>query len=170
MEQEITSLDMVNMSITNKCILRCPSCPTGRYNQRQKDSGRVQKLEYMPLDMCERIFSKVHALFGSQLFYLHIWNEPLINPDIFLILRAMEKYGHTAYISSNCNMRIDFSQLLSCRALKTLVISMSGMRSEIYERGHRGGKVDVVLENLIEISKYTATSPTRVVKLSRIYG
>lgn len=163
MAQQLASLDMVNMSITNKCILRCPSCPTGRYNQRLKESGRALKLEYMPLSLCERIFAKVHALFGSQLFYLHIWNEPLLNPDIILILQAMEQYGHTAYISSNCNVRIDFGRLLSCRALKTLVISMSGMRNEIYERGHRGGKIDIVLQNLIEISKYTAKSSTRVV-------
>lgn len=165
MKEQLTPIDMVNMSITNKCILACPSCPTGRFNwQRKVDGKAALPLQYISLDRCQKIFAKVANLYGPQLFYLHIWNEPLIHPQINEILTALHEFEHTAYISSNLNVRIDWARLLKSPALKTLVISMSGFTQEVYERGHRGGNVRLVLENIKEISKYTKKnkSSTRV--------
>ncbi|WP_298034597.1 hypothetical protein [uncultured Desulfovibrio sp.] len=163
MKERLNQIDMVNMAITNKCILQCPSCPTGRFNWRRKvDGNAALPLQYISLDRCQKIFDKVAKLYGPQLFYLHIWNEPLLHPQINEILSALHSFGHTAYISSNLNVRTDWSRLLQNPALKTLVISMSGFTQDVYERGHRGGNVRLVLENMQEIGKYTKKSSTRV--------
>ncbi len=159
----LKNLDMVNLSITSSCVLRCPSCPTGRLHEEQRLNKSRAPIDYMPLEMCTDIFKKVYDLYGSTLFYLHIWNEPLIHPQIIQILRSLEDYGHSAYLSSNLNVRINFQELLSCKALKTFVISISGITEEVYKRGHRGGNLKLVLNNLAEIAKHTAHSSTSVI-------
>lgn len=163
MGEVVEKIDMVNMSITNKCNLRCPSCPTGRLNASLARSGeKAVAPAFTSLDKCEKIFEKVHRFFGAQLFYLHIWGEPLLHPQIVEILELLEQYGHSAYISSNLNVRVDWEQLLKQPALNTLVISMSGYEQETYVKGHRGGRVSLVLNNMEKISQHLPDSTARV--------
>ena len=157
MRDTYKKIDMVNISITNKCILKCPSCPTGRKNYKGSTS-----LEYLSVEDAEKIAEKVVRLYGPQMMYLHIWNEPLIHPHLFEILDLLHQFGHSAYMSSNLNLKQDWKRLLAAPALKTLVISMSGYHQKVYERGHRGGNVKLVLENLKAIGRYTRSSSAQV--------
>lgn len=161
--KENTKIDMVNMSITNKCILKCPSCPTGRLNMRNEQNSRANKLEYTSLETCDKIFSKIFKLYGQQLIYLHIWNEPLIHPNIVEVLKILDRYKHKAYLSSNINAYTDWKSLLEEPALKTLVISISGATQETYKKGHRGGNINVVLKNLDKINNYSVNSSANIV-------
>jgi sulfatase maturation enzyme AslB (radical SAM superfamily) len=158
MKKTFQGIDLVNLSITNKCILQCPSCPTGRKNFISQKA-----LKYTPRDTCIKIFRKVLNIYGKQTFYLHIWNEPLIHPQIHEVLAALYSFGHTAFASSNLNLKQDWGKLLNAPALKVLVVSMSGYHQKTYERGHRGGNVELVLNNIKEIGKHTRDSQTQVV-------
>lgn len=149
---------MVNMSITNKCILKCPSCPSGR-----KNFIRNKPLEILPLEKCEQIFAKIAKEYGPKVFYLHIWNEPLLHPDIVEILAKAEQYGHSCALSTNLNVVADYAGIMKSPALKGLVVSFSGFSQEMSSRGHRGGNVKLALKHLKEVGKYTKESQATVV-------
>jgi len=68
---------------TNICNLRCPLCPTGR-GEKGRSKGK------MSLDKFKRIIDEI----GDYLYDIELdnWGEPLLNKDIFELIRyANEK-------------------------------------------------------------------------------
>lgn len=126
-------------------------------------------MRHIPVETFREIAQKAHRDYGPLLFYLHIYNEPLVHPRIIELLAILDAFGHTCYISSNINVRIDWEALLLSPALRTLVISASGYTQEIYERGHRGGNVSLVLRNIGEIARHTAASRANVLMNFHLY-
>ncbi len=139
----------VSFEIVNMCNLSCPSCPEGRINYAKLHDS----FAYADIDLCEQIFKKMHDSNETFEIYLYQFCEPLLHPQLDEILSIMDNYNLTAYISSNLNISHDWKKLLAHPALKRLTVSVSGFTQDVYERGHRGGRVERVLENLKQISE-----------------
>lgn len=45
MREPVRKIDMVNMSVTNKCNLKCPSCPTGSLSGNLARNGKSAVVE-----------------------------------------------------------------------------------------------------------------------------
>lgn len=140
---------MINFEITNQCNLRCPSCHAGRATHFSKN----EPFRYASLETCEKVFSKIVS-FKQQHVDLRLYkhSEPLLHPYIDVVLDLADKYNLNCSISSNLNVKKDWAKLLSHSSLKEFIISVSGYTQEVYERGHRGGRIDLVLKHLKEIS------------------
>lgn len=135
----------IGFDIVNRCNLTCPACPTGRRNQ----AGQTPPFHYASLDVCEAVFQKLAALNNAALdCCLYKYAEPGLHPQLPEVLDLAWKYGIPCYLSSNLNVRQDWKTLLGKPALRRFIISTSGYTQEIYERGHRGGKIDLFLRNL----------------------
>lgn len=148
----------VRFEITNKCNLLCPSCQEGRLNiARQHES-----FQYASLDLCKSVFQRLHEHGKQYDIYLYMYCEPCLHPQLNELLDTADSYGMPCYLSSNLNVTQDWGRLLSHSSLKRLTISMSGITQEVYERGHRGGRVVRVLENMKQISQFVPESDTEV--------
>lgn len=137
----------VRFEITNMCQLRCPSCTEGR-----RGFAHPKKFEYIDVATYETIITKLADYDDKLEIFLFESNEPCLHPNLDEILDVMDRYGIPCIISSNLNVRQSWKHILSHSCLRRFIISTSGYNKDIYERGHRGGNVDLLLENISEIA------------------
>jgi MoaA/NifB/PqqE/SkfB family radical SAM enzyme len=139
------------IDIANTCNLKCPYCPTGR----RQNSGRTQRI--IDIDLLEAFLDQIGKyLIMADLFN---WGEPLLHPHIENIVRMFHKRNIFQQISSNLNIRNKHVLEKVCDAgLDFLIVSISGITQEIYEKYHQGGDIDLVWDNLRYIISYKKKS------------
>jgi len=135
-----------NIDVVGVCNLKCPSCPSGNYEKRINPTG------LMELELLERILDKALSECSVGGVGLFNWNEPVLHPKIADLTRAVESRGIPCHLSSNLNKVKDLDALMAANPTG-FRISMSGFRQEVYERTHRGGDVEVVKKNMIELAR-----------------
>lgn len=147
------------IDVFSHCNLRCPSCLVGnRYgNTAEWPKG------LMSADTVDRILTKAKRECTVQWLGLFNWTEPLLHPDIVDIVRVVKRHQIPLSLSSNLNVLRDPDHLLAANP-DFLRISLSGFTQEVYERGHRGGDIETVKQNMIELarSKMQVGSTTQV--------
>lgn len=132
---------------TNACNLQCPYCPTGK---RRVSGRRVGSID---LDQVRRLLNDIGPyLISANLFN---WGEPLLHPRIAELTALFNQRGIMTSLSSNMNLRKSKTVHALCDAgLDYLLISFSGADQEIYEKYHRNGRLDVVLDNVRDLINY----------------
>lgn len=83
---------------------------------------------------------------------LYNWAEPLLNPDLPALIRAVNGHGLRSLISSNLNILPDPEKLMRANP-SWFRVSVSGFQQEIYARGHRHGKIEEVKANMRHLSE-----------------
>lgn len=127
----------------NVCNLRCPLCPTGT-GELQRNRGMLKLDEY------HQILDKIgpYAVEVS----LHNWGEPLLNKDIFDIIRLTTDRGIATNMSSNLSLeKENLGERLVRSGLEYLIVSLDGVTQETYEQYRVRGKLDLVMANIREI-------------------
>jgi len=119
--------------LVDQCNLKCAVCPTRFRHQTGKQ---------MALSTVEKIVK----MYGDKWIHWYSWGEPLLHKDFFQIARLVVESN--SRISTNFSMKLDYEYFKAIRMFKVLTISISGMTQEIYEINHRGGKLDLVMENI----------------------
>ncbi len=128
------------IDVSGSCNLRCISCPRGNYPNQPK-AGFMSAATY------ERVLRKILSedpFVGAVSLYN--WGEPLLNPHLPEMIRFSNQIGVHAAISSNLNIRKDFSEVIKARPT-WFRVSASGF-GKGYEVTHTGGSWELFLENL----------------------
>jgi MoaA/NifB/PqqE/SkfB family radical SAM enzyme len=135
------------IDITNACNLQCPYCPTGR----RQNSGRSRRI--IDIDLLRMFLDNIGKyLIIADLFN---WGEPLLHPQIDFIVRMFHERRIFHHISTNLNIRNKQVLEKVCDAgLDFLTVSISGITQEVYERYHKGGDANLVLDNINYIINY----------------
>ncbi|UCD75409.1 MAG: radical SAM protein [Phycisphaerales bacterium] len=94
-----------------------------------------------------RILNKLHGESSCRQLHFYNWSEPLLHPRIVQYCRVASDLGFHVHLSSNLNRLRDAEGLLDA-GVKTLRVSLSGFTQEVYEKGHRGGDVELVKANM----------------------
>jgi MoaA/NifB/PqqE/SkfB family radical SAM enzyme len=129
---------------TRFCNLRCPLCPTGlRLNLRENKA--------VDWALWKGILDEI----GDYLFQLDMfnWGEPLLHKDTPEFIQYAKSKDIRVWVSSNLSAKLtdEYIQRLIRSDLDTLVVSISGMTQEIYEKYHRGGNISIVHDNMKRI-------------------
>lgn len=127
----------------NRCNLKCCTCDaSSMYNEEFHD---------MSHDYFMKCVDKIHACdpFVSYVC-LYCQNEPLLSRELWKKIEYCKTQGIGVGFSTNLMVNYDFARLLKSQP-DWIRISMSGW-GENYEKMHRGGKFDVLLEHLHELS------------------
>jgi len=139
----------------NVCNLRCPHCFTG-----SREVGRAASM--IPFALYERVLSEL----GDYLLHieLHNWGEPLLNKNIYDMIRLASTRGISTVVSTNFSMPFDASRAteLVSSGLATLGVSIDGARQETYEKYRVRGNLERALNNvrLVTEAKRTLGSKT----------
>jgi hypothetical protein len=114
---------------------------------------RPPKFAYMTAETLKNIIIRIKSFLPdfSSPVALYYNNEPFLHPDAASLLDVLHKHELKAFISSNLNPLIDYGPIVNSPALTLLIVSVSGFRQTVYERGHRGGNIERVLANLESI-------------------
>ena len=124
----------------NYCNLQCPFCPTG-----QKRNVRVKgelKLED---------FKNIIAKLGPYLIHIDLvnWGEPLLNENIFEMVRYAKQYGMDIKMDTNLSFLDEKeAKKLVLSGLDKIVVSLDGLTEESYVKYRRGGNFKAVMDNL----------------------
>jgi MoaA/NifB/PqqE/SkfB family radical SAM enzyme len=137
----------LTIDITNRCMLKCPLCPSGQ--------GKVVPKGTMTPDQLDRIMREV----GPYLYHVDLfnWGEPLLHPDLFTMLRIVRDAGVASVLSSTLSFppsdRID---RLALEGPDRLVVSLDGATQAVHEKYRVGGRLDWALENVRRIQALKA--------------
>jgi len=124
----------------NVCPLRCVLCPTGR-RENGLPTGFLSFLD----------FKKIVDELGDYLIIIDLynWGEPLLNTEIFEIVRYARDKNILVILSSNLNHfdKAICKKLIRCD-LNLLMISLYGASQETVETYQRGNNFENVIENV----------------------
>jgi MoaA/NifB/PqqE/SkfB family radical SAM enzyme len=122
---------------TNRCNLTCGVC-----------LRKVKKHEAadMSFEDFKHIIDKFKYL---KLVTLHGWGEPLLNENIFDMIRYAKKYHPDIKIDTNLTcLDEDNAEKLVASGLDKIVVSIDGLNSGTYSKYRIGGDFDKVMNNL----------------------
>ncbi|MGL4208871.1 MAG: radical SAM protein [Candidatus Adiutrix sp.] len=128
------------IDVSGLCNLRCPSCPRGNFKPQPK-SGFMTP-DYFDL-LLEKII-KDDPFVGAVALYQ--WGEPLLNKHLPEIIRRANLRGVRTALSSNLNIRTDFSEVIKAGPA-WFRVSTSGW-GQNYEQTHLGGNWELFIKNL----------------------
>lgn len=140
------------------CNLECPFCPTG-----QRRGTRPEKL--LPFETFQRVMDAL----GEYLIHIDLcnWGEPLMNPDIFRMIKYAKKYGIHIKIDTNATLLDkDAAQKIVRSGLDKIILSIDGASDETYPVYRKGGEFNKVYENVKNLvkEKSSQSSPFPVIE------
>ena len=129
------------IDVTNKCNLGCPFCPTGR-REHGRGKGNVS------FDTFAAIVDEL-APYAMSL-ELFNWGEPFFNPELPRLIEYAHTRGLATLISSNLSfpMQEEYARAIIRSGLTGLAASVDGADQASYEHYRRGGRFDLVMDNL----------------------
>jgi len=129
------------LDVAGVCNLRCRYCSTGI----GRNNGRQPRL--ISVALVDQFLAEVGRSLVSV--NLYNWGEPLLHPQLPDIVRRFHQNRIFTSVSTNLNTaRRDYLADLGAAGLDHLVISLSGASQEGYERYHRLGNYNLMLDNL----------------------
>lgn len=137
----------------NVCQLRCVLCPTG-----QREEGLPKGF------LSFTNFKKIIDELGDYLYIVELynWGEPLLNTEIFRMVKYARDRNIFVMISSNLNHfnEILCQKLIECN-LNLLMLSLHGASQETVETYQLGNNFKKVIENIKSIVEKRRKSKRR---------
>ncbi|RPI26131.1 MAG: radical SAM protein [Acidobacteria bacterium] len=146
---------------TAKCNLKCPMCP--------REFGY-----YPPEDFDFHLFKHLVDEIRHQTELIFPWGggEPLMNPDLFKMIRYCKDADIFTVVSTNATL---LNQERSVRLLESgldhLIIAFDGTTPEVYEKYRKGAKFEKVRANILkflEIKKQRKSDIFVVLQMVRL--
>ena len=139
-----------NIDIVSGCNLRCAACPVG---MPEYSNSIGKSMNYMSEETFEEICIKaLKDSNGKCNFGLYNWTEPTLHPRLDKLIGIANKYRIPCGISTNLNHDYQWSRLANID-LSHMVITVSGLTQRTYQLNHKGGFVDKVIKNLVQVSQ-----------------
>jgi len=136
----------LHIDIVGSCNLACPSCPVAN------SSGASQIRKSMSVEMFRKTIEKAISECHVTCVGLYNWTEPLLHPRVDEFVEILNQNELASYISTNLNYARNLDALI--RQNPTMIsISLSGFNQEVYQKGHRGGNVECVKKNMLELAQ-----------------
>ncbi|HID29345.1 MAG TPA: radical SAM protein, partial [Desulfobacterales bacterium] len=145
-------LDWVQVEVTTYCNGSCMYCP--RTVRRHHWANR-----HMPMEL---FYKLVPFLRHTDLVYLQGWGEPLLNNDLFEMLRICRDEGKRTGFTTN-------GMLLAEETIRTLIdldldiigISLAGTSAKTHDRIRKGTDFSKVISHLQTLGKIKAEKNAR---------
>ncbi len=143
---------------SNNCQLHCPGCLHNKIFQKKIGtdwpSGMLAPTRY------DTFISEFGPYASSILFYN--WGEPLLNQHTPEFIKKAKSYLLNTVLSSNLSIKFDAEALVTS-GLDYMILSIDGATQASYEYYRKGGKFDLVMNNvrlLVEAKKkYRMATP-----------
>lgn len=133
---------LINSEPTNHCNLRCPFCPTGKMDSRQRGFAQIE--------LYEKIFKQIGKY--SYLITLHGWGEPLLNRNLVEVIKLAHANKIFTVVTSNGSLlNKEISREIIRSKLDYLILSVDGISEESYKKYRIRGQFEEVLNNIKEL-------------------
>src|SRR5262245_53339546 len=147
----------LNLDLYNVCNLRCRFCPTGT-DQLDRARSRVSVAQ------AKEIIDTVKDYIIT--FAPYHWGEPLLNQDIFEVIRHGHGAGMFTQIHSNLSLKLpDLGRRLVESKLDSLLVSIDGLDQDVNEKYRRNVNNEHVFSNIREIVAARRQAGSRTPKI-----
>ncbi len=134
------------LEINSACNLHCPTCTKGVKEGYDHQTG------FMDPGLMERIIDKIKSENPDCIVFLYGNSEPFLHPKLAECIASVKRRGLRCELSSNLNHVNRLDDVLAARP-DMIIISLSGFTQEVYEKGHGGGNISKVKDNMVKISE-----------------
>jgi MoaA/NifB/PqqE/SkfB family radical SAM enzyme len=143
---------------SDKCQLRCPTCPTGIENEgrRHRDSDNTlfrRERRVLAPDLLHSLMEEL----GEYLFLVMFYNfgEPLLNPNLADYIREAKTHQIVTELHTNLSLPLSDERIedLLTSGLDRLLASVDGFTQKTYEIHRVGGDLALVKKNLERLVK-----------------
>ena len=135
------------------CDLKCPECANG--------GGMIERAKgFMPFDRYKVIADKIQPF--AQYVYLHIWGEPMLNPDIFKMITYTAQFVRTNISTNGMSLSSAKAEALILSGVSDIIISIDGISQEVYEKYRVGGSVQKAFESLVMLNDFNMQYGSKV--------
>lgn len=122
------------------CELKCPECALG--------SGLLKRQKgVMPFEKFKIIADKIRP-FRPDYLYLHMYGEPMLNPDIMRIINYASTFCKTNISTNGMAMTEKMAEDLITSGVTDIIVSIDGVTQEVYETYRKGGDVSKAFDAL----------------------
>lgn len=135
----------ITLETTNSCNLSCPECVTGM-NALERPAG------WLSPELANKVFeqSAPNAIVAN----LYFQGEPLLNPNLFDIIKMGRQYRVYTILSTNAqNLNVEKANQLVASGLGKIVVSLDGITQESYGKYRVRGKLDLVLKGIENLKR-----------------
>lgn len=121
------------------CNLKCPECAIG--------GGMITRSKgYMTFEQFKVIADKIRPY--CRYLYLHLWGEPMLNPDIIQIIRYASQFTACNISTNGMCLTPQLAEDLILSGVHDILFSIDGMTQETYQQYRVGGDINKALMNL----------------------
>jgi MoaA/NifB/PqqE/SkfB family radical SAM enzyme len=147
------TLDWVQVEVTTDCNAACVYCPHTIMKNRWTT-------KHMPLDL---FYEFTPFLKYTDLVYLQGWGEPLLNNDLFEMVRICKDQGkRVGFTTNGMLLSEDTMRRLVGLDLDILGVSLAGATSKTHHRFRKGTDFNKVISSLERLCKIKAGQRTRL--------
>jgi MoaA/NifB/PqqE/SkfB family radical SAM enzyme/SAM-dependent methyltransferase len=122
------------------CELKCPECERGT-------DLVTRKKGVLSLEKFKIIAEKIKP-FGPQYLYLHLYGEPMLNPEIISIIRHASTFSKTNISTNGMSLTEEKADQLITSGVTDVIVSIDGVTQETYEKYRVGGDVGKAFHSL----------------------
>lgn len=133
-----------NIDTLGACNLRCPSCAVG-------NAAAKNPKGFMEVSLLQRVLDKAVAECSLEGVALFAWTEPLLHPKLPELIQVVNAHHTPCSLSTNLNLIKNLDNILAANP-DSLRISLSGFYQQSYGATHRGGDIEKVKANMLELS------------------
>ena len=148
---------------TSYCNLKCPMCPR-------------QQTDYPGANMDPLLFERIVDEVRGESGLIFPWGlgEPLMNPDIFRMIRYCSREGLYTVVSTNATLLTrEKGRELILSGLDNLIIAFDGTTAETYEKYRVNADYEKVMANILaflELKKEMGSRMNVVMQMVRLPG
>ena len=136
----------VFLEVNSGCNLRCPTCTKGNVEGYEHQTG------FMDFGLMDQIIDKIKLENPEAIVFLYGNSEPFLHPKLAECIAAVVKRGLRCEFSTNLNHTNRIDDVLAAKPTM-IIISLSGFTQEVYVKGHAGGHIDKVKENMVKMGE-----------------
>lgn len=148
--------DEINIETVFGCNIRCRMC----IMRDLKRFGGGRSVQLMDPALFSRIMDQVSD--RPRTICLNQNGEPLLHPEIVQFIQVAKAGGHFVYFVTNgTRLTGELAERLISSGLDRIIISIDGIRKDVYEKIRVGADFDVVIGNtlrFIEMAKKSGSS------------
>ncbi|MCE1225283.1 MAG: glycosyltransferase [Geobacteraceae bacterium] len=116
---------------------------------------------YMTFEQFRIIADKIRPY--CRYLYLHLWGEPMLNPDIIQIIRYASQFTACNISTNGMCLTPQLAEELILSGVRDILFSIDGMTQETYQQYRVGGDVNKALMNLKMLQYLNQKHGNRVV-------
>ncbi len=153
------------LEINSACNLACPTCTKGNKEGYDHQNGIMDE------ELMQKCIDKIKLENPEAIVFMYGNSEPFLHPRLAHCIRSVKARGLNCQVSTNLNFIRDIDEFIAAKP-DFVIISLSGFTQEVYVKGHAGGHIEKVKENMAILGDalYKAGNPFPVSVNYHVYN